>query len=285
MAFTSSLGATLSQVLSAGARPAAEHSFAMMQDTYIRRLNVEIGKVNDVRGDVAREHEIRRENVRLSSQIETVQKYVFDNQSNLGKLTELADQVADLASVFGSDGDPLDVTTQEAADFVTQRDAVVAKIGTLYNLSHPDVADFGRIKDLLDQVETISAYTPDVGPVDPEDTVNPNNNRQITDFLGELTNKVSVAMSVSEETIYMGNQMFSTYQENIYSNDADLLQMTEIDQADRTQKIEDLKIKYANMLKAISLSQEVALANAEGFAKSLNGNNYPESGSVLNLFG
>ena len=285
MAFTNPLATTLSKVLSAGARPAAEHSFSLMQNTYIRRLNTEIQKVNDVRGDVARDHEIRRENVKLSSQMTSVQKYVFDNQSNLGKLTELADQVADLSSVFGSDGDALDVTAQEASDFVTQRDAVVAKIDTLYNLSHPDVANFGRIKDLLDQVETLSAYTPDVGPVDPEDTVNPNNNRQIADFMSELANKVSVAMTVSEETIYMGNQMASTYQESIYSNDADLLQMSQIDQADRTQQIEDLKIKYANMLKAVSLSQEVALSNAEGFAKSLNGNNLPESGSVLNLFG
>jgi len=285
MSLTNTLATTLSKVFSAAARPAAERSFALLQDTYIRRLNTEIAKVNDTRGDVAREHEIIRENNTLTAQVNSVQQYVFDNQSNLGKLTELANQVADLAGIFGSDGNALDVTAQEQTDFIAKRDEVVAKIGTLYNLSQPDVVDFGRIKDLYDQAETLKGFTPDIGAVDPSGTVNPNNNRQITDFVDSLVNKVSVAMSVTEDSIYLGNQMFTTYQQKIYANQADLISMTEVEQADRARQIDDLKVQYSNLLKAVSISQEVNLYYTEGIAKSLNGSNIPEAGSVLNMFG
>lgn len=284
MSVSNSLATTLSKVLSAGARPQAELSFSLMQNTYIRRLNSEIQKVNDVRGDVALEAKLIRDNKKLTMQVASVQQFTFDNQSNLGKLTELAAQVADLSSIFGSDGDALDVTAQEVTDFIAKRDEVVAKINSLYVVNHPDVANFGRIKDLLDQVDALSAFTPDVGAVDPEGTASPNNNRQIADFLNELTNKTSVAMTVTEETVYLGNQMFTTYQQKIYSNDADLLSMTQVQQADRAKEIEDLKIQYANLLKAVSISQEVNLSMTEGFANKLNGNNLPESGSVMNLF-
>lgn len=284
MSLTNPLANMLSKVFSGASRPAAEYAFAQLQNTYISRLNQEIAKVNDTRGDVAREHALIRENNKLSAQVDSVQKYIFDNQSNLGKLTELANQVADLADIFGSDGNTLDVTAEEQAAFVAKRDEVAAKIGTLYNLSHPNVADFGRIRDLLDQVDSLQSFTPDIGAVDPSGTTNPNNNRQIADFVDGLVNKVSVAMSVTEETIYLGNQMNTTYQQKIYSNQADLISMTEVEQADRARKIDDLKVQYSNLLKAVSISQEVAISYTEGMAQRLNGSNIPEAGSVLNLF-
>jgi len=285
MSLTNPLATTLSQVFSASARPAAEYSFSQLQNTYINRLNVEIGKVNDVRGDVALERKILRENQTLSSQVNSVNKYIYDNQSNLGKLGELATMVSDLGDIFSSDGNALDVTAQEQTDFIAKRDEVVAKIRGLYNLSHPNVADFGRIRDLMEQADTLENFTPDVGAIDPSDAANPNNNRQITDFLLGLANKTSVAITVTEDTVYLGNQMSTTFQQKLLSNQANLLEMNEVDQADRTRQIEDLKIEYANLLKAISISQEVALSYSEGLAKSLNGSNLPEPGSVLNLFG
>lgn len=284
MSLTNPLATTLSKVLSAGARPAAEYAFSLMQNTYIRRLNTEIEKVNDVRGDVAREREMMRQNTELTGQVESVQNYVYDNQSNLGKMSELANMVADLSDIFGSDGDALDVTAQEQTDFIAKRDEVVEKIRSLYVVVSPEIADFGRMQDLLEQADTLEAYTPDVGAVDASDAANPNNNRVITDFVGELVNKVSVAMTVTEESVFLGNQMFTTYQQKIYANEAELLGMTEVEQAARTREVEDLKIQYANLLKAVSLSQEIALASSESFGQKLNGSNAAEAGSVLNLF-
>lgn len=284
MSLTNPLATTLSKVLASAARPAAEYAFSLMQDTYIRRLNTEIAKVNDVRGDVAREHEILRENSQLSAQVTSVQNYVYDNQSNLEKLSELATMVADLSDIFSSDGDALDITAQEQTDFIAKRDEVVGQIRSLYVLSSPEIVNFGRIEDLMEQADTLEAYTPDVGAIDPSDAADPNNNRQITDFVNGLINTVSVAMTVTEDSVYLGNQMFTTYQQKIYANEADLLGMTEVEQADRTRQIEDLKIQYANLLKAVSLSQEVALSSTESLGQRLNGSDIPESGSVLNLF-
>lgn len=284
MSLTNSLATTLSKVFTGAARPSFERSFGQLQNTYINRLNVEIAKVNNVRGDVAREHEILRENNKFSSQLEATQQYIYGNQSNLGKLGELATMVADLGDIFSSDGNALDVTAQEQADFIVKRDEVVAKMKSLYVLSLPNVADFGRMEDITDQIATLEAYTPDIGAVDASDATNPNNNRVITDFVNDLANKVSVGMTVTEDVIYLGNQMMTTSQEKIYSNQAELLSLTEVDQSARTREIEDLKIEYANLLKAVSLSQEVALSYTEGFAKSLNGFDSPEAGSVLNFF-
>jgi len=202
----------------------------------------------------------------------------------MGKLNELAVLVADLGDIIGSDGNTLDVTAQEQTDFISKRDEVVEKIESLYNLSFPEVADFGRIRDLKEQADTLKNYTPDVGAVDASDATNPNNNRIITDFMLDLANKVSVSMTVTEESIYLGNQMDTTFQQKSFSNEAELLELTEIQQADRTREIEDLKIEYANLLKAASLSQDVALSFTEGFAESLNGSDVPPAGSVLNLF-
>lgn len=284
MSLFNPLATALSRAFGANARPSMELAFSQLQNTLIRRLNTEIEKVNDLSGDNAKMLELRRVNKKFSEQLAPLGQYIFDNQSNMGKLDELSVMVSDLGAIFGSDGDAADVTAQEAADFVAKRDEVVAKIGTLYVLSHPDVANMGRIRDLLDQVDTLQAMVPDVGPVDPAGTTNPNNNRVIADFVTELANKVSVAYTVSEETVYMANQMYQIATEKVYQSQADMMQLSQVDQAQRVQEIDNLKVEYANLLKALSLSYEVSLYYSENLSNQLNGVNRPPSGSVLNMF-
>ena len=284
MSLLNPLATALSKVFSAGARPSAEYAFSQLQNSYIRRRNTEIIQVNESSGDLARELELKRSNKQLGAQIVQVQQYTFDNQSNLGKLGELGTLVSDLAGIFASDGNATDVTAQEATDFVTKRDEVVEKMNSLRVLSYPDVANDGRVRDLLDQIATLQTYTPDVGAIDPSGTENPNNNRVIEDFVADLTNKVAVALTVSQDTVHLGNHMHEVALQKYTENEAELVQMTEIDQADRIQEIEDLKVEYANLLKAASLASETALYYTENIAKNLNGFGRPAPGSVLNMF-
>lgn len=284
MSLINPIATALSKVFNAGARPAAELAFSQMQNSLIGRLNTEIQKVNDRRGDVAREHALKRENQLLGTQIDLAQKYAFDNQSNRGKLEEASDIVFSLSSAFAADGNALDVTAQEATDFGVYRDALVDKINSLRVLSYPNAANDGRIRDLLDQVDTLKALTPDVGAVDPEGTENPNNNRVIVDYMTEIANKVSVAITVTDDTVYLGHQMAEVATKKYFGNEAELLKLTEVDQKARTQEIEDMKVQYANLLKAISLSYEASLSYSDSLSKNLNGTNAPAAGSVLNLF-
>ena len=71
-------------------------------------------------------------------------------------------------------------------------------------------------------------------------------------------------------------------QKKSYEHEANLMQYTSVELAKKSNEIVQLKIRYGNLLKAISISFEVGSGLGDALANSINPQN--AKGSILNLF-
>lgn len=285
MAELPTLASTLAAVRSDLARIEFERGFSQLQNTVIRRINDEIGKVNEEADQVdARTLDLQRRFKQLSDGLPVIQRYVFDNQSNYLRLQSISDDITTLQNVFGEDADSDNVSADEVTSFTTKRDALVAEFKRILTLFHPDVTDGNTITFLKNETDAIEALTPVVGVVDPEGT-DPatNDNRAILTFLSTLKSKVDVAADVSAQTITAGFELDRLITRQLADIKTAFIERTELKQARRVAEVEALQQRFGGFLQAISLSFEVQ----SGLANSLNqalAPQRPPRGSILNLF-
>lgn len=275
-----SLAQALATVSQSASRPNFELAFSQMQNTVIGRLNKEIHAVNEAGGSKSEMIALQREGRKLAENIPLIEKFLFDTETNKGRLATVQDKLTSVIALF-ADGD---ISADDITSFNTQRQEIVDEMKKTWQLSYTGFTDGDIMRRLKNDVAALEALTPEVGVVDPAGTTPATNaNRDVLTGLETFQNKTSTAQTVTLNSIYTVFNM----REDMLSNMADIqTAVTELNSTEQLKKlsqVEALKEKYANLLHSISLSYEVSSGITEGLASRLS-KPTPAVGSVLNLF-
>lgn len=275
-----SLAQALATVHQSASAPNFELAFNQLQNTVIGRLNKEIHAVNEAGGSKSEMIALQREGRQLAENIPLIEKFLFDTETNKGRLATVQDKVTSVIGLF-ADGD---VSADDITSFNTQRQEIVDEMKKTWQLSYTGFTDGDIMRRLKNDVAALEALTPEVGVVDPAGTTPATNaNRDVLTSLETFQNKTSTAQTVTLNSIYTIFNM----REDMLSNMADIqTAVTELNSTEQLKKlsqVEALKEKYANLLHSISLSYEVSSGITEGLTSRLSKAS-PGVGSVLNLF-
>lgn len=270
------LSSTLAQVFNANNQPSFELAFSQLQNTIIRRINDEIERVaEEANADRGRIEKLQRDGLKLANSLPAITAYRKGNFFNEGRLDNLIDQALTLASSLGPD-DAVDAA--EVAAFNAQRDIVVDLINEMPVYIHPDIVDGKTIQRLKDQRAILNGLAPAVGSKSGLAA-----NVAATDAVTALQDELAVALSVTRNTVQVAVSLELSIQRRESVVLAEFTNLTDAEVVRRKIEIDNIKIDFANILTAISLSFE----GNKSFAAELNKFLVPfrpEPGSVLNLF-
>lgn len=270
------LASTFAQVFNANSQPSFELAFNQLQNTIIRRINDEIERVTEEAStDRNRIEKLQRDGLKLANSLPAITAYREGNFFNQGQLNNLIDQAQALADSLGPD-DAVDAA--EVAAFNAQRDIVVDLINNIPVYIHPDIVDGEAIQRLKDQRAILNGLAPVVGSKSGLAA-----NIAATDAVTALQDELAVALSVTENTVQVAVSLELSIQRQQSVLLAEFTDLTDAEVIRRKIEIDNIKIDFANILTAISLSFD---AN-KTFAAELNKFLVPfrpEPGSVLNLF-
>jgi hypothetical protein len=284
--FSSSFATSLSQMQSGASRATFNLQFNIIQNTAIKRLNQEVqGVLTDRQGD--------RKRTEIANNIEKFQKqqvrasqYLQELETNTLRLQEVQGKVAGLILGFSlGNGNSSDVSAKEAKVFNSGRDELVSELEKLTEQSMPNTFD----GDIVTRIHGIAAKLKPLvakeGVLEGED-VSPqtNDNGTIDRLLDDLSRQVLTALRVSEVTKGIGHNMFEYARSKLNTLQADQIKYNDLEAARRQEQIDEIKGRYANMLRAIELSFETQNAASERLANGLNINRELPLGSVLNMF-
>lgn len=278
------LSKTLAQRAAADLRSANELQFNQIQNTVIRRMNDEIAELNDDR-DLDRELAQYSETIiGLSQQLPKLDKYLFDNQTNLARLNELITDVSELQLTIQSDSDDNTVSADEVEAYNTKRDEVLTDIRLLRELSFEGIFDSNPINPLFTLADELEALVAEEGVVDAEgSTTTTNDNRAIYDKIDEIQSQITTSALVTSNTIELVFDLGEQINAEIAVADAERVEITAVDAQVKTDAINELQARNSALLTAISLSFELAAQKSDDLSNQL-GTQTPAPGSVLNLF-
>jgi hypothetical protein len=266
------IGATLANLAATVAAPNFELQFSQLQNTIVRRVNKEIARVNDAGASKRFEIEsLRKKGLKLADALPLIQAYRQGNHNNLGQIQRLQDDAAALAASLGAD----DVDQTEVDTFNAQRDEIVARLNNLFVFIHPNVVDGKAIQALKAEIDTLNALTPVVGTQA--------DNQAVIDAVATFQSKLNTANEVTQNTISLALHLDLNIQRRQSKILADFEELTTAEQARKAQEIENIKIDFANLLTAISLTFEANKNLPQELNKFLTPF-VPQPGSILNLF-
>lgn len=278
------LGKTLAARAAADMRAAGNLQFNQIQNTIIRRMNDEIGKLNNDRVLDKELATYQKTSNKLREEMPKVDQYLFENQTNLAWMEELQYDVSSLKLTLQGDLDDENVSADEVSAFNAMKDGVIEKLEKLRELSYPGISDGNVIQPIRNLTEELKGLTITEGPVDAAGTENPtNDNRRAYDILEDIGSRIGTAVIVTANTIELTFEYGQDIQNQIAVADAESIQITAVDAQKKTDAIDALRAKNSALLTAISLSFEIASTKAEDLSSQL-GTKAPEKGSVLNMF-
>ena len=267
------IGARIAKNLQAARTPQFELLFASIQNTVIRRVNAESQKIID--GSAMDRHKLEsfyKQGLKLANAVPIIAQFRIGNLNNSGQLSALSDETAALIDKLGSD----DAITQEEVDaFNEHKQVVIDRLDNIYLFAHPDIVDGNAIPNLKDSLETLRNLSPVAGTRD--------DNAALFETLTDFQSKISIATSTTLNTISTALDLEQFTQAKALGIQAEITELGTVENARKKEEIEDIKIKFANILTAISVTFEM---NEDVTSFVTNGLTAPrpEPGSVLNLF-
>jgi hypothetical protein len=278
------LGTVLSEIAAGNFRFGFEVQFNQIQNTAIKRTNSEIERLikNDTTPTLlaAQERDVNK----LQKNKALIDSFNFDMNANQLQLAKMQTDVTDAIAAFSAVDDTTNLTTEEVATLTAKRDALLASTSALLLSIHPDIATPFVVRDVKNMYDTLKAMNPVAGVVDAAGTTPAtNDNRQILDDLNKLSGLVNTAYDVTTTTAENSSSISFDLSARLAEKLADITQLSDVELKKRQQEIEDIKSRYGNMLRVISLSFEARRASMEQLGKSLQTPQI-EPGSVMNLF-
>ncbi len=267
----------------AATKAAFEQRFSTIQRGMITRLNKEIDDVvND--GTERKLAALQDRRDEIATYIGQAQEYLFGLETNKLRMFEISLDSSDALSAAEADGDLASFTADEAANLNEAKSFLIEKMHSLRYLYFPgDISDSTFVNQIQQDAQSLEGLTAVAGTVDAEGTdPTTNDNRPLVDLLGEVSNR-AYGLTESLDTL-MGavNQLIIDGEKEMYSLEADLAEITAVELDRKTQEIEELKAKYGNLLKAISLSFEVSSSIGDMLVTGTTP--APDKTSILNLF-
>lgn len=262
-----------------------EVRFNAMQNMLLKRANDEIAKVQqaDKTGDVLAQLDKRRKS--LTEELPLIQQYVFSASGNIDRLESANVPVTSALSYFVADGTDKTALTAEEADAVNESIAESLEyVDQVALLSHPKISGTHtilRLRDLANEIRGMSAVEGAVATEDDEAPVN--DNRALLTLLREFSTTVNVAYAGSVDSRDQATELSLSLQTKLMEIESSAAEATEIGATKVVEEVDAIKLKYANVLKAVSISFE---ASKQIFAYLDGGLSpqRPQPGSVLNMF-
>ncbi len=270
----------------AGQDLAFEVRFNAMQNTLLKRANDEIEKVKaaDKTGDKLKALEKQRSE--LTEGLGPVKVYQFAAEANVQRLYE--------AQSTGNEALPLlrnldnsvkaSLTADEVENINAKKDAILELADNVMMLSHPDINDGNVVFRLRQVVEDIRGLSAVEGDIPAEDDPNPvNGNRDFYDKLVTLQHTISVAYTGALDAREQAGELSVDMQTKLFEIEGEAADLTQVGVSKVVEEVEAIKLKYANLLKAISISFEASKSISTYLESGLAPQTYP-TGSVMNLF-
>jgi len=283
MANQSVFGAAFSAISQANSRAAFEQRFNAIQTGFIKRLNKEIDQVtND--GTERRLAEMQKRRDEVVDYLVKAEKYQFGLQTNKYRLLEISEDASSALSNAEADGDTTTLTDAEAAQLNEAKENLVEKMRNLRALYFPgEFSDTAFVNSTRRDADALEALTAVAGTVDAEGTdPTTNDNRPLIDLLNDLISRAS-NLSESTDTVIGGvNDLIIDGQAEMYGLEAKMAQISEVELQRKTEQVEELKAKYGNLLRAISISFEVSSTIGDMLVTGTTPP--PDKTSILNLF-
>lgn len=267
------------RVRQALAKQSFEIQFKAIERTVIKKINKEIdAATND--GTVERLNELQDKQRDLAKRADSAREYRFGLETNSARFLEISSAAGGLVNTHTSS---TTLSADEADTLNARKAEIVDNIRRLKLLRFPDFSDGNITNRLRQDAETLESLTAVAGTVDSA-TADPqtNDNRRLLDVLDDISDRALIYKESTELVIDSVNDFLIDAQTELLDIETDLTLITAVQLERNTQKVDDIKLKYATLLKAISLSFEVN----SGLADILNkgSNPPPEKGSILNLF-
>lgn len=267
------------KVQQALSRQAFEIQFKSIERTVIKQINKEIDAATDD-GTAERLNELQNKQRDLAERADRAREYRFGLETNAARFLEISSAAGNLVNSYGGN---TSLTADEADNLNARKTEIVENIRRLQLLRFPDFSDGDITNKLRQDAETLEALTAEAGTVDAADAdPQTNDNRQLLTLLNDISDRALNFKTSTELVIESVNDFLIEAQTELFDLETDLTQITAVQIERNTQKADDIKLKYATLLKAISLSFEV---NSQlGDILNKGSNPPPEKGSILNLF-
>jgi len=278
------IGTTLARVSAQNFRFGFEQQFNQIQNTTIRRINSEIDKV--IRNDDTprRLAALERDYNNLEKNKGLIDSFSFDMRSNQLRLADMQTKVADAIAAFSTVDDDTNLTADEVTSLTAKRDELIKETSALLLSIHPDISTPYVVRDVKNMYDTLKAMDPVAGAVDAAGTTIPTNgNRQILDDLTTFSGLINTAYDVTTTTSENATGISLDISATLATKLSDMTLLSNVELQRREGEIEDIKSKYGNILRVISLSFEARIAQMEELNKAAQGWEI-EPGSIMNLF-
>lgn len=277
------IGAVLTRVSEANFRFGFEQQFNQIQNTTVKRINSEIDRVIRDDDTPRRLAALEREYGTLEKNKALIDDFSFDLRANQGRLSGMQTKVADAIAAFSSVDDDTNLTADEVIALNAKRDELITDTSALILSVHPDISTPFVVRDVKNMYETLKAMSPVEGVVDASGAPTTNGNRQILDDLTTLSGLLDTAYNVTTTTSENATDITLNISSSMAEKFSDMTQLSNVELTRRENQIDDIKSKYGNILRVISLSFEARIDYLEQSNKSLQGWEV-QPGSILNLF-
>ena len=266
------IGTTLTRISAANFRFGFEQQFNQIQNTTIKRINSEIDKV--IRNDDTprRLAALESDYAKLEKNQALINSFSFDMRANQQRLLDMQTKVADAIAAFSTVDADTNLTADEITTLNTKRDELIEDTSALLLSIHPDISTPFVVRDVKNMYETLKAMSPVEGTVDAAGTATPTNgNRQILDDLNTLSGLIDTAYEVTSTTSENATNITLDISASLATKVSDMTLLSKVELQRRESDIEDIKSKYGNILRVISISFEARIASMEEMSKSLQG--------------
>jgi hypothetical protein len=263
-------------------KQAFEVRFDSLQRGILQRRDKEVAAVlaNDVEQQIAT---LEKKRNRLAERSNTLIEVQNDLKTNAIRLNDIAIAAQETIQAADADGNGT-LSADEVAALNTALAEIsgeVAKLKLTANV--PEFTDGNLANRMRHDIETLAGLTAVEGVIDPEGTEPAtNDNRAILDTLDTITGRATTYSESSSILVFGLNQFIIDTQKSAFAAEADLAELTTAKLAEQNSKIEDLDIRYGNLIRAISLAFEVNSGTADMLVTGTQPD--PPKGSILNLF-
>ncbi|MFC1673820.1 hypothetical protein ACFL12_06695 [Pseudomonadota bacterium] len=246
----------------------------------IGRLNEEIHAVNEASGSKSDLLRLQREGRSMAENLPKIEKFLFDTETNKGRLANFYDKLNTMVGMFSDDDN---ISATDVTNFNTVRQEAVDELNKMHQLTYTGYTDGNIMQRLKNELAGLEALAPVEGIVDASGAPATNVNREVLTSLETLQNKTATAQDVTLNSIAAVFDMRKHMLSDMSTIQAAVTEINTSEQFTKLAEVEALKEKYANLLHSISLSYEVSSGIADGLASQLS-KPIPAKGSVLNMF-
>ena len=259
-------------------------AFDSIERGLLKQMN---GKINDVNKDsvtrdVERLEKKRNGLVEKSNRLRDLQFDMETNSYRFLKIRDIGNTALGYADLNGDNEIDGSLDADQVSAINAQVDILAKEISNLkFTYKTPEFTDGNLANKMRQQLVDLQQYTLTAGTVDAEGAASTNDNRNFLTKLDQLVGQASTYTESSTLLVGSLNQLIIDTDSRAYDVEADVASLTAGELVRRESDIEDLEIRYGNLIRSISLLFEVNSSLADML---VTGTDYkPDKGSILNI--